>query len=35
VAGPGSDFRNLNGGAGSTLWVKVSGTNSSGWTAIA
>jgi hypothetical protein len=35
VAGPGSDFRNLDGGAGSTLWVKVSGTGSSGWTAIA
>jgi hypothetical protein len=35
VAGPGSDFRNLDGGAGSTLWVKLSGTDSSGWTAIA
>jgi hypothetical protein len=35
VAGPGSDFRNLDGGAGSTLWVKLSGNDSSGWTAIA
>jgi hypothetical protein len=35
VASPGSDFRNLDGGGGSTLWVKVSGTDSSGWTAIA
>lgn len=35
IAGPGSDFRNLDGGAGSTLWVKLSGTDSSGWTAIA
>jgi hypothetical protein len=35
AAAPGSDFRNLNGGAGSTLWVKVSGTENSGWTAIA
>jgi len=34
VASPGSDFRNLEGGAGSTLWVKVSGTGSSGWTAV-
>jgi hypothetical protein len=35
VAGPGSDFRNLDGGAGNTLWIKLSGTDSSGWTAIA
>jgi hypothetical protein len=35
AAAPGSDFRNLDGGAGNTLWVKVSGTSSSGWTAIA
>jgi hypothetical protein len=34
-APPGSDFRNLNGGAGNTFWVKQSGTDSSGWVAVA
>jgi len=33
-APPGSDYRNLNGGAGSTLWIKQSGTDASGWAAI-
>jgi hypothetical protein len=35
AAGPGSDFRNLDGGAGGTLWIKLSGSGSSGWVAIA
>jgi hypothetical protein len=35
AAPPGSDYRNLDGGAGSTLWVKQSGTDASGWAAIA
>ena len=35
AAPPGSDFRNLNGGSGSTFWIKCSGTDSSGWVAIA
>jgi parallel beta-helix repeat protein len=35
AAPPGSDYRNLDGGAGQTLWVKQTGTNSQGWTAIA
>jgi hypothetical protein len=34
-APPGSDYRNLNGGAGSTYWIKQSGSGSSGWAAIA
>jgi hypothetical protein len=35
TANPGSDWRNLNGGAGSTLWIKQTGTDSSGWIAVA
>ena len=35
AAPPGSDYRNLDGGAGSTLWIKQSGTDATGWTAIA
>jgi hypothetical protein len=34
-APPGSDYRNLNGGAGNTYWIKQSGTDSSGWIAVA
>jgi hypothetical protein len=34
-APPGSDFRNLDGGVGSTLWIKQTGTDSHGWIAIA
>jgi hypothetical protein len=34
VASPGSDYRNLNGGVGSTLWVKRSGSDSNGWSAV-
>jgi hypothetical protein len=35
VAPPGSDYRNLNGGAGQTFWLKQSGVDSTGWIAIA
>ncbi len=35
TAPPGSDFRNLDGGAGQTLWIKRTGTDSHGWFAIA
>jgi hypothetical protein len=35
TAPPGSDYRNLDGGAGQTLWIKQTGTNSQGWIAIA
>jgi len=36
VAAPaGSDYRNLDGGAMATMWVKHSGAGVSGWTAIA
>jgi parallel beta-helix repeat protein len=35
AAPPGSDFRNLDGGVGSTLWIKQTGTDATGWTAIA
>jgi hypothetical protein len=35
VAPPGSDFRNLNGGVGTTLWVKTSGSAATGWSAVA
>lgn len=35
VAPPGSDYRNLDGGAGATLWIKRSGIDASGWYAIA
>ncbi len=33
-APPGSDYRNLDGGAGSTLWLKRSGSGAIGWAAI-
>ena len=33
-APPGSDYRNLNGGVGSTLWLKRSGLDATGWTAL-
>ena len=35
TAPPGSDYRNLDGGAGQTLWIKQTGTDSHGWLAIA
>ncbi len=35
VAPPGSDYRNLDGGVGTTLWVKRSGTGPVGWFAVA
>jgi parallel beta-helix repeat protein len=35
TASPGSDFRNLNGGAGNTFWIKQTGTDANGWIAIA
>jgi hypothetical protein len=35
TAPPGSDYRNLDGGAGATLWIKRSGTDASGWFALA
>ena len=35
TAPPGSDYRNLDGGVGQTLWIKRTGTDSSGWFAIA
>ncbi len=35
AAPPGSDYRNLNGGAGATLWVKRTGTGPVGWFALA
>jgi hypothetical protein len=34
-APPGSEFRNLDGGVGNTLWIKQTGTDSNGWFAIA
>ena len=34
-APPGSDFRNLDGGVGTSLWLKRVGTDSAGWFAIA
>ena len=34
AAPPGSDYRNLDGGAGQTLWIKRLGTDSHGWFAI-
>lgn len=34
-ATPGSDYRNLDGGAGTTLWVKQSGSDANGWIALA
>ena len=35
AAPPGSDYRNLNGGAGTTLWVKRAGASISGWFPVA
>lgn len=35
AAPPGSDYRNLDGGAGQTLWLKQAGTDASGWAAVA
>ena len=35
TAPPGSDYRNLDGGTGQTLWIKRIGTDSHGWFAIA
>jgi hypothetical protein len=35
AAAPGSDWRNLDGGAGSTYWIKQTGTGATGWVAIA
>jgi hypothetical protein len=35
AAPPGSDYRNLSGGVGETLWIKQTGTDSSGWIAVA
>jgi hypothetical protein len=35
IAPPGSDYRNLDGGVGATLWIKRSGTDATGWFAIA
>ncbi len=34
-APPGSDYRNLDGGVGSTLWIKRIGTGATGWFAVA
>ncbi|MCC6717374.1 MAG: right-handed parallel beta-helix repeat-containing protein [Acetobacteraceae bacterium] len=34
-APPGSDYRNLDGGAGATFWVKQTGTGAAGWVAVA
>ena len=34
-APPGSDYRNLDGVAGQTLWLKRAGNGPAGWTAIA
>jgi hypothetical protein len=34
AAMPGSDYRNLDGGAGTTYWIKQQGTSSQGWKAI-
>jgi hypothetical protein len=35
VAPAGSDFRNLNGGAGTTFWIKATGSDDNGWVAVA
>lgn len=35
AAPPGSDYRNLDGGEGATLWLKRAGTGASGWVAVA
>ncbi len=34
AAPPGSDYRNLDGGAGATFWIKRLGTGASGWSAV-
>jgi len=34
-APPGSDYRNLDGGAFTTLWIKQTGTDAGGWVAVA
>lgn len=34
-APPGSSYRNLDGGAGATFWIKQTGTGSAGWAAVA
>ncbi len=34
AANPGSDYRNLNGGVGSTMWIKRTGTGATGWFAL-
>ncbi|MFN0184927.1 MAG: right-handed parallel beta-helix repeat-containing protein, partial [Aquabacterium sp.] len=34
-ASPGSDYRNLDGGAGATFWIKQTGTGPTGWVAVA
>lgn len=31
---PGAPYRNTNGGAGATLWMKESGTGNTGWVAL-
>ncbi|WP_158746092.1 right-handed parallel beta-helix repeat-containing protein [Acidisphaera sp. L21] len=35
TAPPGSDYRNLDGGVGQTLWIKRLGADSQGWFAVA
>lgn len=35
TAAPGSDYRNLNGGPGSSFWIKQSGNDATGWIAVA
>ncbi len=35
AAPPGSDYRNLDGGAGQTLWIKRTGNDADGWFAVA
>lgn len=35
AAPPGSDYRNLDGGAGATFWIKQDGSGSMGWAALA
>ena len=35
AAPPGSDYRNLDGGSGQTLWIKRTGADNQGWFAVA
>jgi hypothetical protein len=35
AAPPGSDYRNLDGVAGETLWIKTDGTDATGWVPVA